>query len=61
MKHVSDFIETPINPIGEPLGVNNGQILQTDGNNVYCLDVLNSCIYVLDKPAHSKVTRYKLD
>lgn len=61
MKHVSDFVETPINPIGEPLGVNNGQILQTDGNNVYCLDVLNSCIYVLDKHAHSKVTRYKID
>lgn len=59
MKHVADIIETPVDPIGTPLGVDNGHILQEDCDKVYCLDVLNSCIYVSDKNT-GKVVKYTI-
>lgn len=60
MEHVADMIETPVDPIGASLGVDNGHLLQEDGGKVYCPDVLNSCFYVCDKSSTGDVAKYSI-
>lgn len=60
MKPVTSIVETPVNPVGAPLGVDNGHIMQEDGKELYCLDALNSCFYVCDKYMAQNVMKYSI-
>ncbi|MDE5561834.1 MAG: 6-bladed beta-propeller [Bacteroidaceae bacterium] len=60
MKPIADIIETPVAPIGTPLGMDNGHVMQEDGNSIYCLDPFNSCFYVCDKDVPQNVVKYSI-
>jgi len=55
------IILTPCKPFGESLGVANGHLLQQDDENVYCLDVFNSCFYVVAKENPQDITKYSFN
>lgn len=55
---ITEIIDTPCDPIRKTLGVDNANLLQHDGDNVICLDAINSCFYVSKKKNPSDVTKY---
>lgn len=52
------IVETPVNPTGYPLGIDNVQLIQQDGNQIICLDVLSSSFFVFDVNNPKKITKY---
>lgn len=59
--HLADFVETSTDIIRSSLIAHNGSYLQQDNNNIYCLDIFNSSIYVINKTNPDDITRYTIN
>ncbi|MBO5313872.1 MAG: 6-bladed beta-propeller [Prevotella sp.] len=56
--HVANIIKTSSNPIRSSVSTDRGKHIQEDNNNIYCLDVFSSSLYVISKENLNDITKY---